>query len=36
MVPRYNKGDGGSIEMLNGSEVPISKDLKDEFVSKFQ
>lgn len=36
MVARYNKGDGGSIEMLNGAEVPISKDLKDEFVSKFQ
>lgn len=36
MVLRYNKGEGGSIEMQNGNEVPLSKDLKEEFVSRFQ
>lgn len=33
-VLRYNKTEGGSIEMKNGNVVPLSKDAKEEFLQK--
>jgi two-component system LytT family response regulator len=33
-VLRYNKTEGGNIEMKNGNQVPLSKDAKDEFIKK--
>jgi len=33
-VLRYNKTEGGSIEMKNGNVVPLSKYAKDEFLQK--
>lgn len=33
-VLRYNKSEGGSIEMANGLQVPLSKDVKEVFLQK--
>lgn len=33
-VLRYNKSEGGSIEMVNGLQVPLSKDVKEVFLQK--
>jgi len=33
-VLRYNKTEGGNIEMKSGHQVPLSKDAKEDFIKK--
>ncbi|HXR81814.1 MAG TPA: LytTR family DNA-binding domain-containing protein, partial [Saprospiraceae bacterium] len=33
-VSRYIKTDGGSIEMINGAQLPISRQRKDEVMQQ--
>jgi two-component system LytT family response regulator len=33
-VQRYNKTEGGSVEMKTGQQLPVSKKLKDELIEK--
>lgn len=34
MVSRYNKTEGGSIEMKNGSNIPLARDTRDIFLER--
>lgn len=33
-VARYNKQDGGFVEMKNGQQLSLSKNMKDEFIAR--
>ncbi len=35
-VSRYNHSDGGEIEMADGSQVPVSRSRKNEFLKRFR